>query len=81
MLLKFNFDGVYNGELLFEKGKTYDVSEENGFASRWIRRGAEQVKKGITDQSVDSAEESKQDSKVNKVYPVAKRRKKDVIDL
>lgn len=43
MKLKFNSDAWYNGVLLYEAGKTYEVKEELGFARRWINRGAEEV--------------------------------------
>lgn len=43
MKLKFNSDAWYNGVRLYEAGKIYEVSEENGFAARWIKRGAEEV--------------------------------------
>lgn len=43
MKLKFNFEAVYNGEVFATAGEIKEVSEANGFASRWIRRGAEIV--------------------------------------
>lgn len=39
MLLKFHADAYYNGELVFQAGKTYEVTEERDYANRWIRRG------------------------------------------
>lgn len=43
MRLKFVSDAYYNGVHVFEKGKTYEVSDELGYASRWIRRGLAEV--------------------------------------
>jgi hypothetical protein len=39
MKLKFIKDAVYNGKLIFEAGKIYDVEEKQGFAQRWLTRG------------------------------------------
>jgi hypothetical protein len=39
MKLKFIKDAVYNGKLVFESGKIYDVEEKQGFAQRWLTRG------------------------------------------
>jgi hypothetical protein len=39
MKLKFIKDAVYNGKLVFEAGKIYDVEEKQGFAQRWLTRG------------------------------------------
>lgn len=39
MKLKFIKDGFVDGQLVFEKGKVYDISDEKGSASRWIKRG------------------------------------------
>lgn len=39
MKLKFNKDAFYNGQLVFEAGKIYDVEEKQGYAQRWITRG------------------------------------------
>lgn len=32
-------DGFVDGELVFKKGETYELSEKSGSHSRWIRRG------------------------------------------
>lgn len=47
MKLKFNSDAFYNGKLIAAKGEIKEISEENGFASRWIKRGAEEVKEEV----------------------------------
>lgn len=39
MKLKFIKDAFYNGKLVFESGKIYDVEEKQGFAQRWLTRG------------------------------------------
>ncbi len=44
MKLKFNNDAWYNGQLIAKKGEIKEVDESNGFAQRWINRGAEVVK-------------------------------------
>lgn len=43
MLLKFNRDAWYQGKLVYKQGEIVEVSEEQGYASRWIRRGAAQA--------------------------------------
>jgi hypothetical protein len=43
MKLKFNFDGIVDGVLVYQKGKIYDIPTENNSAMRWVTRGAEQV--------------------------------------
>lgn len=43
MKLKFLEDTFYRGELIFEKDKVYEVSEELGWAGRWLKRGAVEV--------------------------------------
>jgi len=54
MLLKFNSDAVLNGKLLYREGDICEVPEENGFAMRWVRRGAEIVEIDPTQPIVDS---------------------------
>lgn len=39
MKLKFVADAIYDGNLVFKKDQICEVSDELGFASRWIRRG------------------------------------------
>lgn len=46
MKLKFHVDTFYAGQLVFEAGGIYEVSEEAGWANRWIKRGAEHVLTG-----------------------------------
>lgn len=50
MKLKFHFDAFYNGELYARIGEVKEVPEANGFALRWIRRGAEQVSDSTPEQ-------------------------------
>lgn len=47
--LKFNSDAIYNGEKLYTKGEVAEVSDENGFADRWIKRG-------LAEEHVDESE-------------------------
>lgn len=54
MKLKFFKDAYYNGQLMFEAGKTYEVSEKDGFANRWLTRGAVKV---VEELQVESAPE------------------------
>ena len=42
MLLKFHVDAQYNGEIVYKAG-VHEVPVENGWARRWINRGAEIV--------------------------------------
>jgi hypothetical protein len=53
MKLKFNSDAWYNGQLMFESGKIYEVTEEFGFAQRWINRGAEEVVETVINEIVE----------------------------
>lgn len=38
MKIKFNEQKSYNG-IIYESGKTYEISEELGMAKRWLDRG------------------------------------------
>ena len=78
MKLYFNKDGYINGELVFEKGKVYDVPEDGGSAARWMKRGAElhieekvEVKKPVKVKAkakkVEKVEEKKEDVEVKQV--------------
>lgn len=40
MLLLFKQDTEYQNKLFAKAGDVVEVSEENGFAARWIKRGA-----------------------------------------
>lgn len=44
MKLFFPMDAYVNGELIYEKGKTYEVKTEGGSAARWVVRGAIEVR-------------------------------------
>lgn len=37
--LKFLKDSYVDGQLVYASGKTYEVSDDTGSASRWIKRG------------------------------------------
>ena len=39
MLLKFVSDAFYNGVIVFKKDEIHEISDELGYASRWVRRG------------------------------------------
>lgn len=41
--LKFSKDAWYNDVLIASAGETKELSTENGFAFRWLSRGAELV--------------------------------------
>lgn len=43
MKLKFNQDGLVDGKVAFKKGEIYEISDELGSATRWLKRGAELV--------------------------------------
>ena len=43
MKLKFHKDTFYDGKIFACAGEIKEVSEENGLAYRWIRRGATRV--------------------------------------
>jgi hypothetical protein len=57
MKLKFVSDAYYNEKHVFEKGKTYEVNDDLGYASRWIRRG---VAVKVEGDEVTSPDEPKQ---------------------
>ena len=42
MKLLFLEDKKY-GSFTYRKGKVYDISEENGMAVRWLKRGCQEV--------------------------------------
>jgi len=44
MLVLFREDKEYNG-VIYRKDCVYDLSEEQGFAMRWLKRGCEKVSK------------------------------------
>ncbi len=45
--LLFKTDGIVSGEVVFKAGQVYDISDETGSATRWIKRGAEIVDEPI----------------------------------
>lgn len=45
--LLFKTDGIVSGEVIFKAGQVYDISDEKGSATRWIKRGAEVVEEPI----------------------------------
>jgi hypothetical protein len=45
--LLFRTDGIVSGKVVFKAGQVYDISDENGSATRWIKRGAEIVDEPI----------------------------------
>lgn len=81
--IKFNVDMIYDGNVLYEAGKVYEVPVETGSFQRWLKRGAEEV---LDNQEVK--EDSKEDAVKIAEKPVVKpgnnRRgnsNKDKIDL
>lgn len=59
MKLLFKEDGIVSGKVEFKAGETYEISDELGSASRWIKRGAEVVSEdeGLDALGGDSSEE------------------------
>lgn len=39
----FKTDGIVNGKVVFKAGEVYEISNELGSVSRWVKRGAEVV--------------------------------------
>jgi hypothetical protein len=72
MKLKFVADAYYNEKHVFEKGKTYEVNDDLGYASRWIRRG---VAVKILDETPIVPDHDKQD------IEQAKEKKQDIVDM
>jgi hypothetical protein len=60
MKLKFTQDGIVNGQVVFKKGEIYDISDELGSATRWIKRGAVVVKDGEVEQKVEDKKEAEE---------------------
>lgn len=74
MLLKFNSDAFYNGELVFEAGKTYEIENED-FARRWLRRGMAEVILASLDQTKVAIEPSVEETQdIPVTLPSPKRR-------
>lgn len=44
MKMKFAEDKFYDGNLIYEANKIYEVDEANGWAGRWLKRGGIVVK-------------------------------------
>jgi hypothetical protein len=64
MKLKFTQDAFVNDQLVFESGKIYEVSDDTGSASRWLRRGIAEVVEYPVDTKVVKADtKSEDDSK------------------
>jgi hypothetical protein len=85
MLLKFVGDAWYDGKLIFNSGDEVEVSEENGFAGRWIKRGLAvpaiaqpkiEIPQEIKEEVVELAEEPQQDTKKSK-----NRKRQETLDL
>jgi hypothetical protein len=74
--LRFKTDVMYDGKLLFAAGKIYDVTQENGWATKWINRGAE-----IIEEDVVEIQEQKEQTNSIEVTPVKRGRKKKTPDL
>lgn len=64
MKLLFNSPGLVNGKVVFEAGKIYEISDELGSATRWIKRGAEVVEEGELSEPLVSKPEVKEEIKV-----------------
>lgn len=43
MKLYFHVDAIFEGKVIYEAGKTYDVDEANGWAFKWMKRGAQPI--------------------------------------
>lgn len=67
--LLFKTDGIVSGEIVYKAGQVYDISDEKGSATRWIKRGAEVVtespkkQEAVKEEKVEIAEEIKAESK------------------
>lgn len=77
MKLKFNVDGLVNGKVVFEAGKVYEIYDELGSASRWIKRGAEVVEEGELSEPLASKPEVKEEIKVEGEEEIANEEVKD----
>ena len=53
VLLHFPIDYWYDGKLLFEANTIQEVTTENGWAQRWIRRGAVEVPEKVVEQVIE----------------------------
>lgn len=57
MKIQFSEDKYYNGELKYLSGKIYDIPEELGEATRWLKRGGVEVKDAPAQETVVEASE------------------------
>lgn len=60
MKMKFSVDMFYDGKCIFEKDKVYEVSQEKGWADRWLKRGGVVVNEPVF---VEKVQEKKEDKK------------------
>lgn len=74
MKLKFKADAFYNGELIFKAGEIYEVSEELGWAKRWLNRGAEEIVEPVKE-IIETQKEPEQNKAVDVAPAKAKTRK------
>lgn len=56
MKMKFAETKFYNDEVIFEAGIVYEVSEENGWADRWLRRGGIVVQETVSNPIIEQPE-------------------------
>ena len=78
MKLRFKTDVSYDGKLLFIAGEIYDVKEENGWAMKWVNRGAEIIEE---EPVVEIEEQRAQTKDIEEVTPVKRGRKMKTPDL
>ena len=57
MKLLFKTDGIIDGKVEFVAGQVYEISDEKGSATRWIKRGAEIVEEGFVTEPKSVKEE------------------------
>lgn len=77
--LLFKTDGIVSGKVVFEAGKIYEISDEKGSATRWIKRGAELViEKEEPVKAVEVEAEVKEEELIVVKKPSKKENKKEI---
>lgn len=77
--LFFKFDAVVSGQVIYKAGNVYEVSDELGSATRWIKRGAEIVAEEPKKEAkpVEIIQEQKEEAPEDKQEVVNKPSKKE----
>lgn len=76
MKMKFNEDKFYNGELIYKAHQVYDISEDAGWADRWIRRGGVVVKEEVMAKDKEVIQNTPEETEIPKTQGLRGPKKK-----